>query len=83
MNFLKPATYIRCVIAKLSKFIQISMHASSDSFLQRIFENYKGPGTSFQVTFFVEFFDKNFSFVMLHKLAKFHYQTMLTFQVNQ
>ena len=36
MKFLKQATYIRYVIAKLSKFVQISMLISSDSFLQRI-----------------------------------------------
>ena len=34
--------------------------------------NTKGPGTSFQVADFVEFFDKFFSFVRLQKLAKFH-----------
>ena len=64
MNFFKWGTYIRYVITKLSKFIQISMQASWDSVLQ--------PRTSFQVTFFVEFLDKNFSFVILHKLVKFH-----------
>ena len=62
--FFKWGTYIRYVITKLSKFIQISMQASWDSVLQ--------PRTSFQVTFFVEFLDKNFSFVILHKLVKFH-----------
>ena len=30
-----------------------------------------------------EFFDKNFSCVILHKLAKFHYQTLFTSQVIQ
>ena len=38
----------------------------------------KGLGTSFQVTFFIKYFDKKFSFVILHKLVKFHYQTMFT-----
>ena len=33
MNFLKQATYIRYVIAKVSKFVQISMQISSDSSL--------------------------------------------------
>ena len=33
----------------------------------------KGPRTSFQVTFFIEFFDEKFYFVILHELAKFHY----------
>ena len=36
------------------------------------FSDLKGPGTSFQVAVFVEFFDKTFSFVIWHKLAKFH-----------
>ena len=29
------------------------------------------------------FFDKTFSFVLLHKLAKLHYQTIYTFHVIQ
>ena len=41
MKFLKWATYIRYVIAKLSKFVQISMLASSDSFLQMILSKFK------------------------------------------
>ena len=36
MKILKPAIYIRHVIAKLSKFVQISVQTSSDSFSQRI-----------------------------------------------
>ena len=36
MKFLKQATYIRYVLAKLSKYVQISTLTSSDSFLQRI-----------------------------------------------
>ena len=42
-----------------------------------------GPGTSFQATSFIEFFDKKCYFVILYKLAKFHYQTVLTSQVIQ
>ena len=34
-EFLKQATYIRHVTAKLSKFVQISIQASLDSFLQK------------------------------------------------
>ena len=49
----------------------------SPSFLQRIPSKLK----SFQATFFVEVFDKNFSFVMLHKLANFHHQIVFTSQV--
>ena len=33
MKFLKQATYIKYVVVKLSKFIETSMQASSDSFL--------------------------------------------------
>ena len=36
MKFLKQSTYIRYVIAKLSKLVQINMVASLDSFLERI-----------------------------------------------
>ena len=36
MKFLKQATYIGYVIAKLSKSVQISMLTSLESFLQRI-----------------------------------------------
>ena len=68
-KFLKQATYIRDIIAKLSKFIQIDIQASSGSFYRGLFEN--------------QFFDKNFSFAILHKLAEFYYQTVLTSQVIQ
>ena len=43
----------------------------------------KEPGTSFQPTFFIEFVDIKLYFVMLHKLAKFHYQAVLLSQVIQ
>ena len=43
----------------------------------------KELGTSFQAIFFIKFFDQNLSFVILHKLTKFHYQTVFTFQVIQ
>ena len=36
MKFLKQATYIRYVIARLSKFVQINIQTSLDSFLQKI-----------------------------------------------
>ena len=83
MKFLKQATYIGYVIAKLSKSVQISMLTSLESLLQWILGNQKGPGTSLQATFFIEFFDKKFYFVILHKLAKFHYQTVFTSQIIQ
>ena len=70
MKLLKQATYIRYVLAKLSKFVQISTQTSSDSFNKGLFENYKGPGTSFQA---IQIFDKKCYFVMLHELAKFNH----------
>ena len=73
--------YIRYVIAKLSKFVKISMHTSSDSFLHMILWKLKGLGTSFWATFFIKYFDQNLSFVILHKLAKLNYQAVFTFQV--
>ena len=36
MKFLKQATYISYVLAKLSKFVQINTLTSLDSFLQNI-----------------------------------------------
>ena len=81
--FFKQAIYIRYVIAKLSKFVQISLLPPQIPFYRGSFENWKGSGTSFQATFFTEFFDKFFSFVILHKLTKFHYQTVFTFQLIQ
>ena len=80
MKYLKQATYIRYVIAKQSKFVQVSMLTSSEFFIQRIlfFKTLKGPDTSF-----IEFSDKKIYFVILHKLAKFHYQTVFTSQVIQ
>ena len=41
MKFLKEATYIRYVIAKLSKYVQINMLTSSDFFLQKILWKWK------------------------------------------
>ena len=81
MKLSKQATYIRYVLAKLSKFVQIRTQTSSDSILQRIFE--LDFGTSFQARFFMETFDKKFYFVMLYKLAKFHNQTVFTSKVIQ
>ena len=52
-------------------------------FYREFFENQKAPGTSFKTIFFREAFYKNFYFIMLHKLAKFYHQTVLTFQVIQ
>ena len=76
MKLLKRAAYVRYVIAKLSKFVQISMQTSSDSFLQRILWEFKRTWNQFPGHIFHWIFDKRFSFVILHKLAKFHYQTV-------
>ena len=80
---MKTATYIKHVIAKLSKFVQTACRLPQIPFYIGFFENLKGIATSFQATFCVEFFDKKFYFAILHKLAKFHYQTMFTSQVMQ
>ena len=82
-EILKQATYIRYVIANLPKFAQISTLTSAESFLQRILWKLKRAWTSFHATFFVEFFNKINHFLLLHKLAKFHYQTTFTSQVIQ
>ena len=79
IKFLNKSTYIRSVISNLSILAQISMIP----FYRGFFENYKGPGTIFLATIFTVFFDKNVHFVMLLKLAKFHYQTVFTSQVIQ
>ena len=52
------------------------MQTSSDTFLQKILCKLKGPWTSFQDVFFIEFLDEIFSFVMLQKLVKFHDHTV-------
>ena len=50
----------------------LSMQIYTDSFLHKgLFKN-KGAELV-PVSFFVEFFDKILSFVILRKLAKFHY----------
>ena len=77
MKFFKQATYIRYVLIKPSKFVQISTLASADSFLQMIPWKLKRIRASFQATFFLEFFDKKNYFVILLKLAKCHYQSVV------
>ena len=57
------------------------MLASQIAFYRGFFENLKGPGTSFQATFSIEFHDKKSYLVMLHKLVKFHYQVVFASQV--
>ena len=43
----------------------------------------KGLELVYRPHFFIEFFDKKLSFVILHKQAKFHYQTVSISQVFQ
>ena len=83
MKFLKKATYIRYLIAKLSNCP--SQHADFHRilFTEDSLKIKKGFGTSFQPTFLIDFFDKKIHFVILHKLAKFHYQIVFTSQVIQ
>ena len=45
-------------------------------FYREFFGNQKVPGNCFQATFFIQFFDNKFYFVILHKPAKFHYQSV-------
>ena len=70
----------------LQKYQNLSKSAHTPPqilFFRGFFENQKGPKTSFQATFFKEFFHKMFSYQKLHRLAKIHYQTVVTLQVIQ
>ena len=63
------------------KLIKICQNQKTDflgSFFTQDSLKIKRTATSFQVTSFAVFNNKHFSFVMLHKLAKFHYQTVFT-----
>ena len=72
MKFLKQATCIRYVLGEVLKFVQNNTLTPNDSFFSRIPRK-----------FFIEVFDKKFSFVILHKLTKFNYQTVFTSQFIQ
>ena len=80
MKFLKQATYVRYVLVKLIKICSsqridlLRFHFTEDSLKIE-------KGLEIVSTFFTEFFDKDFSFVILHKLVKFHHQIVFTFQV--
>ena len=52
-------------------------------FQKWFFETYEMPKTSLKATPFLELFDKKIYFVILHKLATFHYQAVFTSQVIQ
>ena len=64
-----------------SKAIKIcsNQHPQNPSY-REFFKNQKGPGTIPGHIFHI-IFDKNFYFVILYKLAKFHYQAVFTSQV--
>ena len=82
MKFLRQATYIRYILAKLSKPVQITKQTSSDFFTEDYLKSKKGlelvSRPCFLQNFFIIFF-----FEILRKPAKFHYQTVFTPQVIQ
>ena len=65
----------------ISKTIKICPNQHT-GLLRFLFTENIGSGTNLKATFFIEFFDKKFSFVILHKLAKFHYQTVFTLKLS-
>ena len=71
------------MIAKLSKFIQISVQ-TSDFFTEDSLKFKNGlelvSRSHFSLNVLIH---KNFSFVILHKLTKLHYQIVFTSQVIQ
>ena len=80
---MQPATYIRYAIANYQNLFKSACRPLQSPFYRGFFENSKGPGISFQDTFFIEYFDKKFSVVILHKMAQLHYQKVFTSQVIQ
>ena len=67
--------------SKATELAQISMLASSDFlFTEDSLKIKKGLEL---VLFSIELYDKKSYLVMLHKLAKFHYQTVFASQVIQ
>ena len=83
MKLLKQATYIRYVLAKLSKFVQISTLTFPESFSEESLKIKKDLKLVSRSQFSDNFLIKKFSFVILHKLAKFNYHTVFTSQVIQ
>ena len=81
-NEIKRADFIGYLLAILSKYAKVTMYNCSDSFYRGFLKNKKRPGTTFQVIFYAEFFDKLFSFVKIHKPAKFRYQIVFTCQLR-
>ena len=73
MKLLKQATYLYWICNSKTIKICPDQHADLLRFLSKedSFANYKRPGTLFQLLSFLEFFDKNFSLVVLHEPTKF------------
>ena len=78
-NEIFETSYVK---AKLSQSVQINKLTPLETY-RGYFENQKGPRTSFQISFFTEFFDKEFFSAILHELLRLYYQTVFTSQVIQ
>ena len=77
MKFFKQATYIRYVLIKLSKFVQTAHWPPQIPFYRWFLENWKVYELVSRPHFSLEFFDKKNYFVILLKLAKCHYQSVV------
>ena len=83
MKFLEESTYSRYVIAKLSKLVQIRMLASfSILFAEDSLKITKGLELISRPQVSWNFLIKKNYFVILHKLAKFHYQTVPSYSIK-
>ena len=75
MKLLNQPAYIRYIIAKLSIFV---LKLACKPFYGGFFEIENGLELVLELGhIFHKIFDKNFSFAILHKLARFHCQTVL------
>ena len=81
MKLLKQTTYIRYVLAK-QNYQNLSKSAHRFYFTEDSLKIKKGLELVSRPYFSYNFF-KKISFVILNKLAKFHYQTVFTSQVIQ
>ena len=61
MRILKQVNYIGCLTSKLSKYVKIIIKISSDSFLQRILENWRTCKYFASYIFYTIFWSKYFS----------------------
>ena len=74
MTFLKQTDYIVYALAKLSKYVKIACRLPKFPFCRGFFTNKQSLRTSFVAALF----EKKICFVILHKLAKSHYQNVFT-----